>query len=73
MLFPTSKTEATIFVAVGSLLTGFADCMGLGCYESPSNRTGVTALWKNLHISQQAHPLQINIPPYYPVQNDTLL
>ena len=29
-----SKTEATVFVAAGSLLTGFANCMGLGCHES---------------------------------------
>lgn len=35
-----SKTEATGFVATGSLLTGFANCMGLGCHESPSNRIG---------------------------------
>lgn len=35
-----SKTEATVFVAAGSLLTGFANCMGRGCHESLSNRTG---------------------------------
>ncbi len=46
-----SKAKATVFVAAGSLLTGFANCIGLGCNDSLSNCAGGILAEQQIHAN----------------------